>query len=279
MKIVAVQFDYDGSTKYDILSKVLEHSVKKNCPSAQFVLIKIKAPERKGVKRCFDSNTLKLWHWQDQLNCDEEHVVFMDCDMIVLHDIASAFDDQSFDIGITTRANGHMLTGGRLPINGGVIFVRNNESGKAWVKLFSDVNQQMYENPKFHQPWRDRYGGMKQAAMGYVLEKKKFAARVKKFPCDEWNSCKPEWHLINDTTKIIHIKSDVRRAVFHEQRDPVLDMKYSQALNRWRSLASEIGLVKPQDIIQRQSVRLPEKTFYARPRRVGGKVTWHQRRA
>jgi hypothetical protein len=278
MKIVAVQFDYPGAqSKYDTLARVLEHSVKKNCPSANFVLLRIPAPELKGLKRCFDSNTIKLWHWQDQLNCDDEQVVFIDCDMIVLHDIACAFDDSGFDIGITTRANGHRLTGGQLPINGGVIFIRNNAEGKAWVKLFQEINQYFFENPVQHQPWRDRYGGMNQAAMGYILEKKTFSARIKKFPCTTWNSCKPEWQFINDETKIVHIKSDVRRAVFHEQRDPALDMKYRLALYHWRTLAAEIGLAKPEEAGHMPDVRLPEKTFYARPERVGGKVRWHKR--
>jgi hypothetical protein len=279
MKIVAVQFDFPGAqSKYDTLARVLEHSVKKNCPSANFVLIKIPPPQLKGLKRCFDSNTIKLWHWQDQLKCDDEQVVFADCDMIVLHDIACAFDDPGFDIGLTTRSNGNLLTGGRLPINGGVIFVRNNAAGKEWVDIFSAVNQRMFEDPLFHQPWRDRYGGMNQAAMGYVLEKKTFSARIKKFSCMIWNSCKPEWQYIDEATKIIHIKSDVRRAVFHEQRDAALDLKYKRALFHWRTLAAEIGLINPAEVGKVPDVRLPVNQFTNyKPERIGGKVRWHKR--
>jgi hypothetical protein len=235
MKIIAVQFDYPGQNKYDILAKVLEYSVKKNCPSANFELIKLDAPiiKRKMKSKSFASNTLKMEYWLKALKETDENVIFIDCDTIVLHDLSNVFDDD-YDIGYTKR------TGSRLPYNGGVVFVKNTPNAIEFIELWNDVNKRMYDDWKFHCPWRNKYAGMNQAAFGYIMEKETFNAKLKQFSCAEMNACTENWPKINKDTKVIHIKGALRRAAFNVHRPN--DRCY-RALVLWHNLAIESGAI------------------------------------
>ena len=230
MKIVAVEFNYAGETKYSILSQVLKKSIEKNCPSAEFTLIQIAPPERIiREKRCFDSNTIKIEKWLEFLETANDDVIFLDCDMIVLQDLKIAFDED-FDIGLTKRKF-------KVPYNGGAVFIRNNERAKDFIRTWRDINNKMFNEPSFHLPWRVKYAGMNQAALGYVLEKSKLPAKIKDFPAYLWNCCQEDWKKVNNDTKIIHIKSELRRVVMSGEL-----YKYKEAASRWYSLARECGI-------------------------------------
>jgi len=236
LKIISVQFDYSGTNRYKILSQVFGYSVKKNCPNAELEMIRVRAPghERKVRSKSFSSNTLKLDLWLNALNKTDDNVVFMDCDMIVLKDISPAFN-LDFDIGYTKR------TGSHIPYNGGVVFVRNTPAAKEFIQLWKKINKKMYEDYEFHRPWRDKYGGMNQAAFGYIMEKEKnFKAKLKEFRCDVWNSCDDNWKKLDDTTRVIHIKGGLRRSVLMQKPIPT---QYDRAIIVWRNLAIEAGVM------------------------------------
>lgn len=237
MKIVSVQFDYPGQNRYDKLAQVLTYSIKKNCPNADFELIKLKAPDiKKKIKsKSFASNTLKLEYWLKALKETTDNIIFIDCDMLVLGDLSSAFLSD-FDIGYTKR------TSSRIPYNGGVVFVKNTPQAIEFIELWNKINKKMYNDYSIHRPWRDKYAGMNQAAFGYVLEKEKYNAKLKSFPCAEWNACVEDWVKINDNTKIVHVKGGLRRAVIGQR--PGNGYQYRRAILLWNNLAIEAGLLK-----------------------------------
>jgi hypothetical protein len=232
MKIISVYFDYDGDKKYSIMAKVLEESVKKNCPSADFELIKLQQP-RYRTKRCFTSNTVKLAEWLRVMSETNDNVIFMDCDMLVLNDLHNAFNSD-FDIGYTKRNHS------RIPYNGGVVFVKNTEKAHNFIALWKEINDKMYKDYSFHRKWRDKYAGMNQAAFGYIMEKCKFDAKLKVFECSEWNVCREDWgNVKEEITKIVHIKSGLRRTVFGA-RHP--DSRLQKVVKLWFGYAVEAGL-------------------------------------
>lgn len=233
-----MQFDYRGVNKYSVLSKVFEHSVKKYCPDAELELLKVKPPElkRKARSRSFASNTLKLGLWLDILKKTDDNVIFMDCDMIVLKDISEAFN-YKFDIGYTVR------TRSPIPFNGGVVFVKNTPNAIKFIELWKEINRQMYEDYTFHMPYRTKYAGMNQASFGYLLEKKKYDAKVKKFNCDIWNACDDNWRDISKDTKVIHIKGGLRRTVLSPRP---INSRYERAVIVWQNLAIEAGVMTGQ---------------------------------
>lgn len=257
MKIIAVYFDYGGVDKYEKLARVFEHSIKENSPDVDYEIMKIQAPEVKSNNKSFESNTIKLDIWYKKLLETDDNVVFMDVDMMILRDISDAFDDPDFDIGITMR-NGPQAR--RLPMNGGVVFIRNNEAGRAFIKLWADANSFLYNDilktngTKHHRIWRQRYGGMNQAAYGYLIHNYNFDAKIKEFQCSEWNACIEHWpnELLNP--RIVHVKSQLRTEVLRNKPLNIINIKIRKQVERWRGMARAIGI--NFDIVDRTIVGL-----------------------
>ena len=172
MKIISVQFDYLGLRKYNILSRVLEYSIKKNCPDADLEMLRINPPGRYPTKRCFAANTLKMQKWIEIMEKTNDDIVFLDCDMLVLQDISDIFNND-FDIGLTVRGNGS------IPYNGGVVFAKNTKDAHSFMHLWNKTNIELYNDSKKHNYWRNTkgYAGMNQAALGYLLEEKIYKAK------------------------------------------------------------------------------------------------------
>lgn len=252
MKIVSVTFDYGSDRRYDILAKVLEHSVKKNCPQADFELVRIPAPKIKTFKRCFDSNTVKLREWLRVLKSTQDNCVFMDCDMLMLKDISDAFDDESFDVGYTIRDGRYATT---LPMNGGMVFVRNNPAGIEFIEKWAEVNDMMFDDlvkdhgKRVHAQWRTKFGGINQAAFGYLTAKVKYSARLKKFKCSEWNACLEHWPTVNERTRVLHVKSGLRKAALSGLSVGSVAFALQRATALWRSYAAEIDLANNEEKI------------------------------
>ena len=236
MKIVSVQFDYPGFNRYEKLAKVFEYSIKKNCPDAELELLKVRPPKlRKHTRsKSFETNTLKLKLWLEVLKSTTDDVIFMDCDMIVLKDIAVAFKND-FDIGYTKR------TKAKMPYNGGVVFIKNTPEAVKFVEYWKEINDKMYNDYSFHHKWRNKYAGMNQAAFGYIMENGGYKAKLKAFSCDIWNACVENWPKIDDNTRIVHIKGVLRRTVL--MNSTINSSRYRRAVIIWRNMAIEAGLI------------------------------------
>jgi lipopolysaccharide biosynthesis glycosyltransferase len=250
LKIVSIQFDYNGLRKYEKLAEVFEYSVKKNCPEADLELLKVKPPElkKKIRSKSFASNTLKLKLWLKVLKNTDDDVVFMDCDMIVLKDISDVFKNR-FDIGYTKR------TGSRIPYNGGVMFVKNTPEAIKFVELWKEINDKMYNDYSFHHTWRNKYAGMNQAAFGYIMETGGYKAKLKSFSCDIWNSCVENWPKINDETRIVHIKGALRRSVL--MNSSINSVRYRRAVIIWRNMAIDAGIINLPKLDYKTATPIP----------------------
>jgi hypothetical protein len=236
MKIISVQFDYGNSHVYDILAKVLEYSIKKNCPKAALEMHRITAPKIRAAKKCFDSNTVKIDLWLERMRATNDNIVFMDCDMLMLREISDVFNDD-FDIGLTVNGTGS------IPYNGGVVFVKNTPAAHAFIELWCDVNRYLYNHPAEHNIWRNKkgYAGMNQAALGCLLETKKYDAKIKKYQCSEWNLCRNNWRKINTESRILHVKSELRRAVMGNCSSLSMT-RYYAAITTWLQYAQDAGI-------------------------------------
>lgn len=215
-KFITVSFDYDDNDTYKKLVDVFCFSAKYNCPDAEIKKMIVPAPPKIDRKQGIESNTYKLNFWVDELcNSMGQEVILIDCDMCVTGDLFSAFDQYDFDIAYTKRES-H-----KLPLNGGVIFVRVNERSIEWFKQLRDANNKMYNDQEFHRTWRNKYAGINQAAMGYLIE----TYTPKRIDligisCLEWNCANPEWKFFNKDTKVIHVKGKLRCVCVKE------DVKY-----------------------------------------------------
>jgi len=212
MKIITVSFDFAGRSSYLRLLEVFRYSVQKHMPDVKMEIWKTNPPKKRNDRNTgVVTNTAKLGLWLEAMEKTNEDIILMDCDMLVIGDLSLAFQYE-FDIAHTCR---HTIEHGRnrIPINGGVMFIRHNERSYNFMRRMKEVNDKMYLDPKFHHPYRVKYAGMNQAAYGYMLEHpKEHNAKILALSCQEWNLCNTEWHLFDEYTKCIHYKSRLRRA-------------------------------------------------------------------
>jgi hypothetical protein len=267
VRIITVQFDYNNSTKYHLLSKVFEESCRTRAPEAKFEIVRIKEPAiNKGRipsvhgAHSDTSNTEKLGIWLDCMNRAEEgeNIIFADCDMLMLNNPECAFD-ADFDIGVTR------CTSGGLPFNGGIVFAKNHKRARALMALWEKTNTELYNDPIRHKAWshgrKPHYAGMNQAAWGCVWEEKlklttahkenqiykTDIATIKLFPCRLWNAVRIDWPIVDpNKTYFVHIKSEMRpRCVSRSLPVESIEPKYREIVTIWRSYANKLGLDLP----------------------------------
>jgi hypothetical protein len=81
------------------------------------------------------------------------------------------------------------------------------------MQRWRDVNDRMCRLGQGHAEYHRKYAGMNQASFGELLETGGFdGLSVLELPCAEWNCC--EWLQFSDQTRVVHVKSRLRRAVF-----------------------------------------------------------------
>lgn len=207
MTIFTVQFDYKGERMYDRLMKVFKASVLRVMPDVHFEERNLSCPGTKIKKfHSLLSNTLKLREWVAWMDKTNDNTVFMDCDMLLLQSIECAFEED-FDVAYTVR------TSAQMPMNGGVVFAKPTPKARQFFRAWLDVNERMFTNRVFHEPYRRKYAGMNQAAFGYLLENPVAGVNLIKLPCAIWNSCSEDWRFVDGFTKVVHVKSVLRKVV------------------------------------------------------------------
>jgi hypothetical protein len=206
---------------YERLARALAHSAAANSPATPLDLIR-PDPEherlaglwRRGHDPQRDSllaNTRKLEIWQEAVEAAPagEVLGLLDCDLLILGDL-SEIDLLRFDIAYTARP-----PGAAYPLNGGVIFARVSERSRCFMADWRKLNARMLADPRLHEPARQRFGGINQAALGVLLGRSGVDARA--LPCATWNCEDASWSSFNPRTKIVHVKSQLRQACFGER--------------------------------------------------------------
>jgi hypothetical protein len=258
MIIVTVSFNYPPEynlADYEMLARVFRHSCSKYCPEAKFLDIKVDPPilpdgDRHALN--FLYNTIKLEEWLRIIEETDENIILADADMVAIRPFSeSEIFDQEFDVGYTERTevrlrkdkNTRQYWGDvkirRMPMNGGIMFVKSTEPARDFFRQYKEVNQRLYDNGYEHQKWRVKYAGMNQAAFGCLFETGQYEAIVKSFPCRIWNAVDTDWpHILRCGTVFVHMKSRLRRLVLG-QKLPFGN--YKAAMQSWYAEAGEIG--------------------------------------
>jgi hypothetical protein len=242
-------FDFRESNAYALLAQVWECSAKLNNPNAKVILNKRPAPDTHGIpKRCMISNTVKINDWIKIMEqYPDDYIVFMDCDMLVLKDLSPVFE-KDFDVAVTKHSIGS------LPYNGGVVFVKNTQKAKAFMKLWADVNTKMFKDHTYHAKYIKKYAGMNQAAFGAVIneytdrfyfDKEKHndtQAHVLNIPCSIYNLCRGYWPAVNNDSYVVHIKSELRQACLWDRPSKETEACYKL----WKKYEAMAGVEKKQ---------------------------------
>jgi alpha-N-acetylglucosamine transferase len=180
----------------------------------------------------FESNSLKLEHWNAlvQQAPDGDRILLIDADMLVVRPLDPVWD-RPFDVAYTVRPSG-----AKFPLNGGVVAVRVGAASRAFMQAWAAENRRMLNDQAHHNRWRQRFGGINQAALGALL-----AAGVRgqfaTLPCLEWNCEDSCWGKFDPAvTRLVHIKSELRLACRSraDQRG-----RWQPIVDRWRAADRE----------------------------------------
>jgi hypothetical protein len=235
MQIIGVMFSAPGACEYGRLAKVWEYSARKAHPDATVKLIKKK--DAAGKTSHQRRNQYKLEEWNRQIQAATEDTILMDVDMVIIKEIAHVFE-REFDICYTQR------TKTRMPLNGGVLFVKPTRAAKTFFEEWVKVDAELLLKRGRYTPYIRKYGGQNQASFGYMLENKKANKRIvntciDKVPCTVYNVCQEEWHAVDDGTRVIHCKSGLKRILSQSGEKRPMHEKYRKAVDLWKAMAKE----------------------------------------
>lgn len=149
-------------------------------------------------------NTIKLEKWAENFTDD---TVFLDADMLCTGNILDAFDKFNH-VAYTKNTHPNRI------LNAGVFFAKYSDYSVDFMQEWVDTNRKMLNCKIFHTPWRRKYQGINQAALGYMLENGWDATPLD----DSYNLC----HWVPgkiETAKMLHIKGKLRTAVLCGTRE------------------------------------------------------------
>lgn len=221
--------------QYGRLARVLEYTAGVHCPEWAIRVERLRAPTHYRSALNLPShvtNSQKLEWWAGVVAAaeDGDRVLLIDADMMIVRPLDDVWD-RPFDLAYTYRESG------RLPLNGGVVFVRVSPATRRFVDRWFAVNQKFLANANDHRHWRTKYAGINQAAFGYMLERERDPdLAIAKLTCHEWNSENTTWAKFDPAvTRIVHLKSGLRRALFGMPGRP----EYKRLIAIWHELEKQ----------------------------------------
>lgn len=232
IKIVTVQYD----NTFKKLFSVYKKSIELNIPDAELIDIHVPFPENTMGRNCFcHHNHAKLLKWVEYMETCQDNVIFTDADMLALRDPVEIWD-ADFDICYTERT--HTNTSRKIPLNGGVVFVKPTEKAREFLRLWAQIDGQMYNDAEFHAKYIRKYVGMNQASLGYLIEHPElYTAKLLPVHTRKYNAVECDWRYIDNTTAFVHIKSSLRAKIL-TGKIPIGHFK--TAMIKWKEIKCKL---------------------------------------
>jgi len=231
-----------GGPHYGRLAAVLAHTAAIHCPAWQRTIERITPvtlARHPSASESHFTNTQKLEAWYQAALAapDGACLLLLDADTFITRPIDDVWD-LDFDVAYTVKPS-------KFPHNAGVVFVRVSPQSRAFLETWRNENLRMFREVAHHQEWRRKYGGINQASLGYVLESSAAdAIKILRLPCTEWNCEDTSWDRFDPTvTRIVHVKSALRRAVFRMGATPARLRPLARLWTQLEKAAVEPGKV------------------------------------
>lgn len=216
------------------LSRVLTHTAAAHCEGWEIRIEAVTPPaglRTHGIPAHVD-NTHKLAWWADRVRecADGDQVLLIDADTAILRSLDDIWQ-QPFDVAYTVRS------GFIAPFNAGVVFLRASDRTRAFMDRWVVLNDQIQRITT--KPWRKRYGGVNQASLAELLnETDAMGVQLRQLSCREWNCEDSAWaHYESDVTRILHVKSELRRACLTTL--PICEPAWKPLISLWRGLEAD----------------------------------------
>lgn len=214
-KLFACHFEAkkEPDGQYDRLARVLRYTAQRHCRRwdlhIDYIQPHLYAPATGNPSHAWNAAKLEWWVKQIEACPDGARVVVMDVDTFILRPLDPLWD-HAFDLMYTARN----AETSRLPLNGGVVALRMSPRVREAMLRWQHIDYEMCKLGKRHGEFHRKYAGMNQSSFGCMLEEGGFdGLKVISLPCQEWNCC--EWLGFDpNITRIVHVKSRLRRAVF-----------------------------------------------------------------
>ena len=234
-RLAAVYFGTGGAgDQYGRLARVLAYTAAAHCPAWTITIERAVVPAYNSAlgvtSHVTNSQKLEWWRGIVARAQDGDRILLMDADMAIFRPLDPVWD-LPFDLAYTMRETG------RLPLNGGVVFLRVSDRVRAFVDQWFATNQRFLGDPAAHRPWRMKYAGINQASFGYMLERTDHGCDLRRLTCREWNCENTTWALFDPTiTRIVHLKSGLRRALFGA---PIVRSDHKALIALWHGLEAK----------------------------------------
>jgi len=233
-RLVSCYFDPPGGLPHWArMAKVLEYSARKFTDwDIDIRRIEFDESFRSAIGvRSLAYNTQKMQFWFDAVMAaaDGAQMLLIDADTVILRSLDDVWESE-FDYAYTIRHKS-------FPFNSGVVFVRVSQAVRDFFHVWRNENLRMLTDSAHHQKWRKAYGGINQAALGFALEHQ-LTSRLKllQLECQEWNCEDTTWNNFDERTRILHVKSNLRRAIFV---DPVFTPHLAGLIEWWKEMERE----------------------------------------
>jgi hypothetical protein len=229
---VAMAKSHVSQGDYEAMYKVLVKSAEIFMPGVSVDTIRFLPGQRRhNHTPSLQANHAKMLAWAEYIEGVDDDVVFTDADMFANGDLRDVFKEYDFDVAVTYRDYS------KIPINGGVVFVRNTPAAKDFIRLWATEDTLLYENATEHLRWRKVCHGMNQASLGKMMAEEKYAAKLIKLPCSRYNACEDTWGMYDKHKPyMVHCKSMMKRALMDHKDPRVLKEKMRRVAKRWYEL-------------------------------------------
>lgn len=226
MKLIVCNQD-NGSGRFDALFRAFKASALEVMPSAEIVEVKF-APLDPS-KRALMINQAFVAAAKEAIQ-GQEFAAVCDVDLMFLQSIEDA-QELPFDVAVTVRE--------KMKYNTGLWFYRPGVGAEDFVSYWIDASMEIYERvygPRPDKKMVERnheYGGIDQTALAMTVAVRE--GNVLELPCQEWNATQSEWEAMDDKTRVVHIKSQLRNACFN--KNIATPKGCGEIVKRWRNYA------------------------------------------
>lgn len=223
---------HTNASMYARLEQVLRFTAARHCPGWD-VVVDARPPaacsSAMGI-RSHEFNTQKDDSWCRAVEHapDGAGLLLIDVDTMIVRPLDDIWA-QDFDVAYTARP-AERETG--PPFNSGVLFVRVSPRTRAFFQAWNAETHRLLADPVRHEPLRRQFTGIHQSSLGVMLGagvERTWRERLWSWPwrpwqrtnlhiraiaCAEWN-CDPAFDVYDEaTTRIVHVKSGLRRSIF-----------------------------------------------------------------
>lgn len=213
MNIVTVCFE--RKKEFAKLLKVFQKSAKATMPNVNLKIIKPVMPENRDnnkYRRRKRDNAFAFATAARYALKSKELIAVADVDLMFIKSIEDVAD-LDFDIAITVRPKQK-----RAKYNTGLWFLKPSERSKLFIRKWIQKTNYLMKNFVRFTDYILSKSGIDQASLCMTMDRIK-DIKIIELPCQEWNATQSEWENVNEKTRVIHIKSQLRLAVFNKKKD------------------------------------------------------------